>query len=76
VRRTVVSVAAIAILIAVINQGRLWLIGASMRHWGFQTGYDRSHVLAGGVLSTIGVTLGLVVLAVMALGERKHATRL
>ena len=71
IRGSLLAVGAIAVLIAGINQARLWVIGASMGHWGFQSGYDRSHVLAGGVLSTVGVSLGLVLLAVMALRDRR-----
>jgi hypothetical protein len=37
------------------------VIAASMLWWGFQTGYERSHILLGTALSTIGVIIGIVV---------------
>ncbi len=39
---------------------RLLVIAASMRAWGYPTGFDRSQVLLGSVVSTIGVTGGLL----------------
>ena len=61
------------VLIWMINQVRVLLIGASMSFWGLKTGYARSHILAGGVLSTVGVTLGVV--AFLAFLLREHHDR-
>jgi exosortase/archaeosortase family protein len=70
VGNTLTALAVVGVLIWVINQLRLLLIGASMRFWGFKTGYDRSHILAGGVLSTVGVTIGVVAFLAFLLRER------
>ena len=70
VGNTLTALAIVGVLIWVINQLRLLLIAASMHFWGFRTGYDRSHVLAGGVLSTVGVTIGVVAFLAFLLRER------
>lgn len=70
VGNTLAAVAIVGVLIWVINQLRLLIIGASMHFWGFRTGYDRSHILAGGVLSTVGVTIGVVAFLAFLLRER------
>jgi exosortase/archaeosortase family protein len=71
VSHTLLALAVVSLLIWLVNQLRLILIGASMQLWGFKTGYDRSHVLAGGVLSTVGVTIGIVAFLMFMLRERE-----
>jgi hypothetical protein len=44
-----------------------------MRLWGFSSGYSRSHVLAGGVISTLGVAVGIAVFVIVVL-SRPHPT--
>ncbi|MGH9075980.1 MAG: hypothetical protein ACRDY0_00740 [Acidimicrobiales bacterium] len=67
VRRALMALAIVSVVVWAVNQARLLLIGASMQLWGFQTGYSRSHVLAGGVLSTMGVAAGIAVFAAILL---------
>lgn len=58
--RALMTVAIFAAVLIVVNQLRLIVIALSIRAWGFQTGFDRSHVLLGSVVSTIGVAGGLL----------------
>jgi exosortase/archaeosortase family protein len=60
-RRAVGALAITSAIIFLVNQLRLMVIAASMLWWGFQTGYERSHILLGTALSTIGVIIGIVV---------------
>jgi exosortase/archaeosortase family protein len=71
VRNTLLALAVITVVIWLVNQLRLLLIGASMQLWGMKTGYDRSHVLAGGVLSTVGVVFGIVAFLAFVLRDRE-----
>jgi exosortase/archaeosortase family protein len=71
--------AAVALLVATgvifaVNQLRLLVIAGSMLAWGFQTGYERSHVFLGTMLSTIGVIAGVIVFIWMLIGgaDRRH----
>jgi hypothetical protein len=57
--RAVVTVVAVSATLFAVNQVRLLIISASMRGWGFETGYERSHILLGSLASTIGVVLGV-----------------
>ena len=71
--RGLVALAVVTVLVWVVNQLRLLLIAASMQIWGFRTGYNRSHVLAGGVLSTFGVAVGVVIFVLLMIRERSSA---
>jgi len=64
VARSLVSIAAVAVIVFAVNQLRFLLIAGAMQVWGFQTGYERTHVLVGGLLSTFGVAVGVVVFLV------------
>jgi hypothetical protein len=44
-----------------VNQVRLGAVAGSMRAWGFDLGYERSHVLIGSAVSTIGLAASVVV---------------
>lgn len=70
VRRGLVALLIASALVWVVNQLRLLLIAASMQLWGFRTGYNRSHVLAGGVLSTFGIAIGIVLFLALMIRER------
>lgn len=59
VGRAVVTVVAVSATLFAVNQVRLLIVSASMRAWGFETGYERSHILLGSLASTIGVVLGV-----------------
>lgn len=60
-RRALFALAITSAVIFAVNQLRLLMIASSMRWWGFQTGYDRSHIFMGTILSTVGVIVGIVV---------------
>lgn len=69
-RRGLLALLIASVLVWAVNQLRLLLIAASMQLWGFRTGYNRSHVLAGGVLSTFGVAIGIVLFLALMIRER------
>lgn len=73
-RRAFLAVGVVSVAVWLVNQVRLLLIGASMQLWGLKTGYGRSHVLAGGVISTVGVTIGVVAFLALMLRERESAS--
>ena len=72
------ALAAVSLVFFTVNQARLLVVAASMRVWGFRTGYERSHVLLGTMLSTVGVLAGvlLFVWLVVEQGRRKDGRRL
>ena len=73
--RALLALAITTVLVFAVNQLRLLVITGSMVHWGFQKGYDRSHIFLGTVVSTVGVVAGVVIfvwMLVMA-PERKRA---
>jgi len=77
-RRTSVQrgLATLAILVAslfAVNQARLLVIALSMRIWGFQRGFEISHVLLGTVVSTLGVLGGLLLYLWVLLRTRNAA---
>ena len=59
-RRAGATVALFAVVLILVNQLRLLVITLSVRGWGFETGFARSHVLLGTVVSTVGVAGGLL----------------
>lgn len=65
--RATATVATFTLLVSVVNQLRLLVIAVSMRVWGFPAGFDRSHVLLGTLVSTIGVVAGLLLFLRMVL---------
>jgi hypothetical protein len=67
------TVAATTVLLAAVNQLRLAIIVASMRLWGYEAGYERSHILIGSAVTTLGLA-AVVALFVFALagGRRPH----
>jgi len=72
IRSGLLALVAVAVIVWLVNQLRLLIIGASMRIWGFQTGYSRSHLLAGGIVSTLGVALGIAVYVALLVHERPN----
>ncbi len=64
IRRALLTLGAVAVLVFAANQLRMLVITISMREWGFVTGYERSHVLLGTVVSTLGLVIGLLVFIV------------
>lgn len=71
-RRAVATVAVFAAVVTLVNQLRLTVIAASMRTWGYPEGFDRSHVLAGSLVSTIGVAGGLLLFLRMVVPRQKR----
>jgi len=41
-----------------VNQARHFVVAASMRAWGFRSGYERGHVFLGTVLEHTGAVVG------------------
>jgi exosortase/archaeosortase family protein len=70
VRTALMAVATATLIVWFVNQLRLMIIGWSMSIWGFRTGYSRSHILAGGVVSTLGVAIGIAAYVALILHER------
>lgn len=54
------ALAVVTLVFFVVNQGRLFVVAASIRVWGFPSGYERSHVFLGTILSTIGALVGVL----------------
>jgi exosortase/archaeosortase family protein len=67
--RGVVAAASATALLIVVNQIRLFVIASAMQWWGFQSGYERSHVLIGSGITTIGLVL-VTILFVIFLGRQ------
>ncbi|MDG4786351.1 hypothetical protein O7626_10490 [Micromonospora sp. WMMD1102] len=58
--RATVCCALTAAVLTAVNQLRLAAVVVSMRLWGFETGYERSHILIGSVITTLGVVAGTI----------------
>lgn len=65
-----IALAVITVIVWFVNQLRLLIIGASMQLWGFKSGYSRSHILAGGIISTLGVAIGVAIFLALVLHDR------
>lgn len=68
--RATATVAVFAAVVVAVNQLRLLVIAVSMRTWGYPDGFERSHVLLGSVVSTIGVVGGLLLFLRMVVPRR------
>ena len=62
--RGVVATIAAIVLLVVVNQIRLYVIASSMGWWGFQVGYERSHVLIGSGITTVGLAFVAIIFLV------------
>lgn len=60
VSRVAMSVAQLAAVLVLANEIRIAAIILSMRKWGFERGYDFSHVFLGSAITTVGFVLGAV----------------
>ena len=60
-RRRALGAGPHVVIIFVVNQLRMLVIAGSMMLWGFRSGYERSHILLGTVLSTVGVIIGIII---------------
>jgi exosortase/archaeosortase family protein len=69
--RALVAVALAIGLLVVVNQIRLAAVVASMQLWGFEVGYQRSHVLIGSAISTVGlIAVAIVFFLLVGRGSR------
>jgi len=76
-RRGLRALAVVTIVLFMANQARLFVIAASMRALGFESGYELSHVFLGTVLTTLGAVIGLLLFVWLvanesAPGNRRH----
>ncbi|MCW2498101.1 hypothetical protein [Jatrophihabitans sp.] len=60
-RRVVVGALQLCTVFLVANQLRIAAIVGAMRHWGFQRGYEFSHVFLGSAITTIGFVAGTAI---------------
>ncbi|MEU6078405.1 hypothetical protein [Micromonospora sp. NPDC047074] len=67
--RAVTAVALAVALLVTINQLRFASVVLAMRTWGFEVGYQRSHVLIGSAISTLGL-IAVAILFLMLVGRR------
>lgn len=77
-RRVLIALAVVSAIIFAVNQLRLLVIAGSMVAWGFQTGYERSHIFIGTLLSTLGVIVGVIIFVWMLIdapSNRRPARR-
>jgi exosortase/archaeosortase family protein len=76
VRRIPAWAAVVALVVGVVsvfltNQVRLAAIGLAMNAWGAEPGYDRTHLLAGGIVSALGcVVAAAAFIHVLLLADR------
>jgi exosortase/archaeosortase family protein len=61
----------VSVILFTVNQLRLLVIALSMRVWGFTTGYNRSHVLLGSLVSSVGLVVGLLLFVLAMVYERR-----
>jgi len=76
VQRGVATLALLVVALFVVNQARLLVIALSMRIWGFERGFEVSHVLLGTVVSTLGVLGGLLLYLWVLLRSRTPVNEL
>lgn len=75
VQRGLVTLGVLIVSLFAVNQLRLLVVALSMRVWGFELGYEISHVLLGSIVSTLGVLAG-VLLYVRTVFRSRAATEL
>lgn len=73
--RAVATVTVFAVVVALVNQMRFAVIAVSMRSWGYPAGFERSHVLLGSLVSTLGVAGGLLLFLRMVVPRREREQR-
>jgi exosortase/archaeosortase family protein len=72
VRRALVSLVVVTAVLFTVNQMRFAVIALSMRTWGFDRGYEISHVFLGTLVSTLGVLGGLLLLLRQVTHEQRR----
>jgi exosortase/archaeosortase family protein len=73
--RAVATVGVFAGVVVAVNQMRLIAIAIAMRAWGYPDGFERSHVLMGSLVSTIGVAGGLLLFLRMIVPRESRKRR-
>ena len=73
VTRGLTTLATVVLALFVANQARLLVVALSMRLWGFETGYEVSHVFLGTVVSTLGVLGGVLLYVRIIVHSRSPA---
>jgi exosortase/archaeosortase family protein len=58
VRRVVVSAIELMAVFVISNQVRFAVIIGAMKHWGFERGYEATHVFLGSAITTVGFVIG------------------
>ena len=71
--RVLIAIVELVVVFALANQLRLLVIVFAMRRWGFQRGYDYSHVFVGSVITTTGFVLGVGGFVWLLLGRSRRA---
>lgn len=70
IRRALACLVVLTAVLFTVNQARFTVIGWAMQRWGFEEGYERSHIFLGTLVSTIGVLAGLLIVLMMMTRER------
>jgi exosortase/archaeosortase family protein len=69
--RALITFAITVVLLVLVNQLRLAVIVAAMRAWGYEAGYERSHILIGSAITTLGLAaVALLFLFALGRGQR------
>ncbi|MFC5924326.1 hypothetical protein [Micromonospora vulcania] len=66
------ALAIAVVLLVTVNQLRLAAVVVSMRTWGFRLGYERSHVLIGSAITTVGLIAVAILFVVLVSRSRRH----
>ncbi len=74
IQRGLATLGLLVVALFAVNQARLLVIALSMRIWGFERGFEISHVLLGTVVSTLGVLGGLLLYLWVLLWTRTPVT--
>lgn len=75
-RRALGCLVVLTAVLFTVNQLRLAVIAWSMRVWGFQPGYERSHIFLGTLISTLGALGGLLIVLRQMTRQRQEVARL
>lgn len=70
IRRALACLLVLTAVLFAVNQARFTVIGWAMQRWGFEDGYERSHIFLGTLVSTIGVVGGLLIVLMMMTRSR------
>ena len=71
-RRVLASAAVLVAVFVLANQLRILVIVVAMVRWGFDRGYEVSHVFFGSAITTIGFVLGAIVFVRLFARQPRH----